>query len=740
MNVIIIQPPLVQLNSPYPSGAYLQAFFKKMGCNVRWYDFSIELFHEIFSKDGLKKLFLLTQENALQMADRAESSGDANTAFNLRRYVTTQSSWIEWIDFIVGILCCGNKFSGRELAHKFLFSPFAPRGNRMENFLANLNHNPSADDVRFLCSLALADLADYITAVFDSNFALIRYAESLTVDESSFSQLEKNVDSPVLTEFYNSVLKNKLCDIETFVNHDEKTLFCISSPFAGTFMAALYTGRFIKEKFGDRAFVSIGGGFPNTELRQTKEKGLFKYTDAISFDRGYGSYKAFLDLGNIGDRPLLYKMRRFFEDGISEPKWEDSEIQLFEDKMTEEIVPDFAGIDFAKYPRVCDDENPMHRLWSDGTWIKAYLAHACYWHKCAFCDTQLDYVCSYKPTQVESVFDGLLNTARKNGVYGIHFVDEALPPSLLKQFALLNCKNQNQLYYWGNIRFEKAFTRDLADFLSYSGFGGVSAGLEVATGKGLKNINKGTDLSSIVSACAAFKEAGILVHAYMIYGFWNDTPQSIIDSMETLRQFFEVGLLDSAFWHKFVLTKNSQVFSEWERGEHPELKPILGKNTNSMFAKNNLHFEGENKYNKFGSALDNALNAWMHGQNLDMKVTKWFDFQVPNPTIPRDFIEREIEKYEKAKAKANQTPLVPEKIYWLGSKPYVSNKNINWIYLQEEFRAPFTSHRTEICDLLWSLRPCVSDENRKIVVDKLKNDKELQNKLMSFRGQGLVSV
>lgn len=737
MNVIIIQPPLVQLNSPYPSGAYLQSFFKSLGHESSWYDLSIKLFYSIYSKTGLSKLFSLTETKALQMADKAETSGDENTAFNLRRYVTTQQQWIEWMDFITGILCSGNKnVSGRELTHKFLFSPFAPRGNRMENFLSNIDHNPTADDVRFLCSLALADIADYITAVFDSNFALIRYAESLTVDESCFAQLEKNIDSPVLKEFYEPVLIDFVKNIK--ISENEKTLFCISSPFAGTFLPALYTGRFIKNYFGNAAFVSIGGGFPNTELRQTSEKELFKYTDAISFDRGYGSYKAWLDLENKGDSSSLYKMRRFFADKISEPKWEDSEIQVFEEKMTENLVPDFTGIDFSIYPRVCDDENPMHRLWSDGTWIKAYMAHGCYWHKCAFCDTQLDYVCGYKPVHVEPLFNGLFETAKKNGVYGIHFVDEALPPALLKDFALLNCKNQNQLYYWGNIRFEKAFTRDLADFLCYGGFGGVSAGLEVATGNGLKNINKGTDLSSIVSACAAFKEAGILVHAYMIYGFWNDTPQSIIDSMETLRQFFEVGLLDSAFWHKFILTKSSQVFSEWEKGEHKDLKPIFNKKTDSIFAKNELHFEGENKFNKFGPCLDNALNAWMHGQNLDMKVTKWFDFQVPNPTIPRDFIEREIEKYEKAKAKSYAQPLILEKLYWLGSKPYVSNKNINWMYLQEEFRAPFTSHRTEICDLLWNLRPGISIENRKIVLDKIAADKDLQNKLMAFRGQGLV--
>ena len=158
---------------------------------------------------------------------------------------------------------------------------------------------------------------------------------------------------------------------------------------------------------------------------------------------------------------------------------------------------------------MCDDRNAMHRIWTDGTWIKAYLAHGCYWHKCAFCDTSLDYVCGYKLTDIAPLYEGLLKTAQEKGVYGIHFVDEALPPVALKKFALLNARSGNPLYFWGNVRFEKTFTKDLAAFLSYCGFGGVSAGIESATGTGLESINKGTDISSIIHACCAFKEAGI---------------------------------------------------------------------------------------------------------------------------------------------------------------------------------------------------------------------------------------
>ncbi|MBO6220084.1 MAG: radical SAM protein, partial [Treponema sp.] len=87
MNILILQPPIVQLNTAYPSGAYLSAFFKSLGHKTRWLDLSLELYYEIFSRAGLTRLFSLCSEKALSLADKAEKSGDEATAFNLRRYV-----------------------------------------------------------------------------------------------------------------------------------------------------------------------------------------------------------------------------------------------------------------------------------------------------------------------------------------------------------------------------------------------------------------------------------------------------------------------------------------------------------------------------------------------------------------------------------------------------------------------------------------------------------------------------
>lgn len=768
---IIIQSPLVQLNTPYPSGAYLKSFFsnynERISCDlynnhdagtfrggnynresgnsrgghfssVKWIDASNLLFHRIFSPEGLRHIFDSTENKALKMANEAEKNknddgvGEA-TAYNLRRYLMQKDAWISWIDRIKAILGCetfsdGSEFSGRrkisgrELCHEFIYSPFAPRGSRMENYLADLEQNfgrqPTIDDARFLASFALADLSDYITAIYDSNFSLIRYAEHLATSEKDFSKFERALESPILKDFLEPLISEINKDIKDDKDDKDKipagaddkhTLFCISVPFAGCFAPALSICRTLRSDYGDKAIISLGGGYINTELRGIQEKKLFDYVDFISYDRGYGSYIDLINSDFARDGREYYKTAYLHDGKIintadrdkankdeKDIKDKQDAIAVLEEKCTLATFPDYSDIDFSLYPRLADDANPMHRIWSDGSWLKAYMAHGCYWHKCAFCDTTLDYVCSYKRLDCKKLYAHLSEQARKTGIYGIHFVDEACPPRSLVEFASENTtvpstKSQGRLTFWGNIRFEKSFTRDIADFLSYGGLIGVSGGIEIATGSGLEKVNKGTDLESLIGACCAFKEAGILVHAYMIYGFYSESTQDTINSMEVLRQMFEAGLLDGSFWHKFVLTKHSTLFTEWKEGKHPDLKPILDIDVSDAdnkhkpwFAQNDIHFEGEEKYEKFDYGLNLALNDWMHGENLTRPVQTWFNFPVPKPSIPRDYIEHFINKYEEKKNREHNdfssfcTDTTPYR--WIGGKVISDDRKIMWHY------------------------------------------------------------
>ena len=780
LNTLIIQPPLVQLNTPYPSGAYLLDFFnslyeeKNVKGRVEWFDLSNSFFHKIFCKHGIAHIFNSTFEKALKLSSQYESQGDDNTAFHLRRFISQKEFWINWIDEIIAIVCSSNsKISGREFAHEFIRSAHVPRGMWVENFLSNLNRDVSTDDAQILSSLALADLADYITMVYDQNFALIRYAEHLATSTAEFSETIEGLKAPSLNDFYKPLLLEKITSYK-----NEPTLYCISVPFPGCFESALFSADLIRKECGDNAIIIFGGGYVNTELREISEKGIFDYCHILSYDKGYGSYiRLFDEFKNaacgIEDEKQCFNLKEAFESIFDSRRFynfsylkngsviiplekENEEYKVLYKKEHEyirKITPDYSHIDFTKYPRLADDTNPMHRIWNDGAWLKAYIAHGCYWHRCAFCDTTLDYVKDYCLTDINSLYDSLCVQAEKTGVHGIHFVDEACPPVALQNFALKNMavksSNKIPLTYWGNIRFEKTFDRDLADLLSAGGLTAVSAGIEIATGNGLSAVNKGTDMENIVNACCAFKEAGILIHSYMIFGFWSQSVQDLIDSMETLRQLFEAGLLDSAFWHKFTLTLHSTVYEEYKKGKYPELKILPQKKT--QFAKNDLHFEGEEKSEKFSAPLNAALELWMHGEKLSKPVESYFPFKMPKPSIAKDYIASLIAKYEENRdRKFHKIPEQgsKEKLVWLGGVPLLldssdkSKMQICWSYMGELLYADIEKSKVhEVANVLETISAKNYDSFDKDKFSAERIYSVLGKKLYKeLRGKGLCSL
>ncbi len=743
--VIILQPPLVQLNGPYPSGAYLAAFFRGLGAAhwspligpesgtpvplagapgslaelsgpVAWIDASNLLFRDIFSARGLARLFALSESRCLALAGKAEREGDEETAFQLRRYLSLADSWIEWIDGIVSVLTGGD----RELCHAFVRSPHAPRGARMDRWLSSLVTDPTADDARLLATLAIEDLADYIAAAYDGEFSLVRYAESIATSESSFANIEAGIDRPVMRDFLEPLMERTWDRLDGaspgnggegavgasgILRDENKILFCLSVPFPGCLVGALSIARSIRKRYGKRAVIALGGGYVNTELRDYgvgPASGLFAYIDRLSFDRGYGAYADWFAKGcpAVADGAAPVARRDFYPPHLA----------AFERAVTASIVPDYSDLDLSNYPRLADTANPMHRLWSDGAWLKAMLAHGCYWHRCSFCDVTLDYIKGFQPVNAGALHAGLLAQADRAGVRGVHFVDEAAPPRGLRDFAARNlaaaAEGRRPLTFWGNIRFERTFTRDLAEYLCAGGLVAVSGGIEIASEEGFKAVDKGIDLENLVATCAAFKEAGVLVHSYLIYGYWNEDEQGVIDTAETMRQLFAAGLVDSAFWHKFVLTRHSRAYDEWKRGMHRDGKCPLeprarggsdapaGAEALSAFANNDLSFRGEEKSERYTAPLDGALHAWMAGEGLSRSVRKWFPYPMPAPRVAPDTIERYIASYERKRDAERSAPFDPKARYaWTASRPVpagVANaggkREYVWRYLGDEVR------------------------------------------------------
>jgi radical SAM superfamily enzyme YgiQ (UPF0313 family) len=233
-------------------------------------------------------------------------------------------------------------------------------------------------------------------------------------------------------------------------------------------------------------------------------------------------------------------------------------------------IPTYDGLPLDRYVSLMEMLNPMHRLWSDGRWNKITLAHGCYWKKCSFCDVSLDYIGRYDPPRTDLIMQRIRALIEETGQTGFHLVDEAAPPSTMRSLAKRLIADKLSITWWGNIRFEKAFTPEHCRLLAEAGCVAVSGGLEVASDRLLKLMQKGVTVEQVARVTRAFTDAGIMVHAYLMYGFPTETAQDTIDALDRVRQLFAAGCIQSAYWHRFAATAHSPIgwapiTTSWER-------------------------------------------------------------------------------------------------------------------------------------------------------------------------------
>jgi hypothetical protein len=318
-------------------------------------------------------------------------------------------------------------------------------------------------------------------------------------------------------------------------------------------------------------------------------------------------------------------------------------------------LPTYSGLPLGDYVSILEMLNPMHRLWSDGRWNKITIAHGCYWKKCSFCDVSLDYIGRYDKPATELVVARIRALIAETGQTGFHLVDEAAPPAGLRALARRLVDERLAISWWGNIRFEKTFTPELCALLAESGCVAVSGGLEVASDRLLSLMKKGVTVAQVARVARAFTDAGIMVHAYLMYGFPTETAQETVDALERVRQLFAAGCIQSAYWHRFAATAHSPI------GLHPEQYGItLRPPAKITFAHNDVEFDDPvgTDHDFLGYGLRAALYNYMHGVGLDADVRTWFEprgagkradgrrrrrrpsSSVPATSVPADLIAR----------------------------------------------------------------------------------------------------
>jgi radical SAM superfamily enzyme YgiQ (UPF0313 family) len=389
----------------------------------------------------------------------------------------------------------------------------------------------------------------------------------------------------------------------------------------------------------------LGGGYVNTELRQLAEPRVFDFFDFVTLDGGERPLLALLEHLD-GGRPRERLVRTFLREPAvpAAPVPAAPQVRFIDGgepdiPFAETGTPTWDGLPNDRYLSLLDMLNPMHRLWSDGRWNKLTVAHGCYWKKCSFCDISLDYISRYEAASASVLVDRIERIVAETGQRGFHFVDEAAPPKALKALAQELLRRGVEISWWGNIRFEKTFTPELCRLLAASGCIAVSGGLEVASDRLLALMKKGVTVAQVAQVTRAFSDAGIQVHAYLMYGFPTQTVAETVDSLEYVRQLFVEGCITSGFFHRFTCTVHSPV------GRDPAAYGVtLLPRPAGRFARNDIGFDDPSgvDHDALGQALQTALYNYMHGVALDRPVREWFERGTPRTRVPADFIARAL--------------------------------------------------------------------------------------------------
>jgi len=639
--VLLLTPPFTQLNTPYPATAYLKGFLNTRQIASFQADLGIEVILALFSKEGLTRLFAHIGGPTSAMSDNAQ------------RMIALQDHYIQTIDSVV-LFLQGKNPTVSHLICQDGFLPEASRFEQLDDLDWAFGSMGSQDKAKHLATLYLEDLSDLIQECVDPHFGFSRYAERLARSANQFDDLYEALNLPY------TYIDGLLIDIlRARMAEHQPALVAMTAPFPGNIYAAFRCAQWIRQHCPG-VKVAMGGGFANTELRSLAEPRVFEFFDFITLDDGEAPMEHLIE-HVAGKRPLELLKRTF---ALVDGQVEYLNHSLSRDyKQAETGTPDYSDLWLDRYISVLEIVNPMHRMWSDGRWNKLTMAHGCYWGKCTFCDISLDYIKVYEPLTANLLCDRMADMMAQTGQNGFHFVDEAAPPALMRALALEIIRRKMTVSWWTNIRFEKSFTRDLCLLLRASGCVAVSGGLEVASDRLLALIDKGVTVEQVARVTHHFTEAGIMVHAYLMYGFPTQTAQETIDSLEMVRQLFEAGTLQSGFWHQFAMTAHSPV------GLHPERFGVQKEQLPpGTFANNDLvHTDPTGAdHDAFSYGLKKSLLNYMHGIGFDFPLHNWFEHKVPRTTVSKNHIAAILQHPEPMVVKPTA------KIVWLGQAPVVT--------------------------------------------------------------------
>lgn len=444
----------------------------------------------------------------------------------------------------------------RDLSIKVVRDILLEYGDETTEELLEFLGGPAPLEAKRGASEAIDELAIWIRDNVDPEFGFSRYAEGKCRFVDDFGKLVKLVNRRGVMD------KPLQRHLKAAMDEVKPTVVGVTCPFPGTLVGAFKIAKYVRKHY-PKVRLLLGGGYVNTELREMTDKRPYRYFDEFLLDEGYGKLE--VKVKGRGKR-------------LKSPPSPDA-VPAF-------VKPSYRGIDWNEYFDVVETDNFVTNLWNSGKWVKLVMARGCYWHKCAFCDVVLPYIGCFRMPDCIDIVDAIEGIREQGaGIRGIHFVDEAMPPKVIKGVCEEIVRRKLKVEWWGNIRFDAAFTPALAKLMAKAGCIAVTGGLECANDRLLKLMNKGITLAGAEKVLKAFKAAKIFVHAYLMYDFPTETKAEQKGAERYVKGLAKKGLIQSCFWHRFALTVHSPI------AKNPGKFGIIARQSKSKFAKNELEYE-----------------------------------------------------------------------------------------------------------------------------------------------------
>ncbi|HET8698265.1 MAG TPA: radical SAM protein, partial [Gammaproteobacteria bacterium] len=166
MRVLLVTPPMTQLNTPYPATAYLTGFLRlhaaELGLTVTQADASLELFLRLFSAPLVARL-------AAELRERARTAArDAPMPPSIAHFLARAERYVDTVEPAIRFL----QRRDPSLALRIVGRAFLPEGPRFAQLQPGAQGDPEAElheafgalgtteQARYLASLYVDDLAD----------------------------------------------------------------------------------------------------------------------------------------------------------------------------------------------------------------------------------------------------------------------------------------------------------------------------------------------------------------------------------------------------------------------------------------------------------------------------------------------------------------------------------------------------------------------------------------------------